>query len=55
MAFSKRAQQDLSDTIFGLLDILSILDSSVVDYIHLISPANSRRKNNNITYFDMMI
>ena len=55
MTLSKRAQQDLSDTLFGLPYIFLILDSSVVGYIHLISPVYSGRKNSSITYFDMMV
>ena len=39
----------------GLLDTLLILDSSVVGYIHLISPVKSGGKISNITYFDMMM
>ena len=38
--------------LFGLLDVLLTLDSSVVGYIYLISPVKSC---NVITYFDMMI
>ena len=40
---------------FGILDILLILDSSVVGYIDLLSTAKSGRKNSSITYCDMMI
>ena len=55
MTLSKRAQQDLSDTLFGLPYIFLILDSSVVGYIHLISPVKCWCKSSSITYFDMMI
>ena len=48
-------QQDLSKTLFGLLDVLLILRSSVASYIHLMSPVTSGHKDSNITYFDMMI
>ena len=48
-------QQDFSDKLFGLLDILLTLDSSVVGYIHLIFPVKFGRKNSNVTYFDTMI
>ena len=68
MVFSKRGQQDLSATLFGLLDILLTLHVSDVGYIDLISPVKSGQfyenkimriksgcKNSNITYFDMII
>ena len=48
-------QQDFSDKLFGLLDILLILDSSVVGYIHLIFPKKFGRKNSNVTYFGTII
>ena len=48
-------QQDLSNTLFGLLDVLLTLRSSVASYIHLMSPVTSGHKNSNITYFDKMI
>ena len=48
-------QQDLSDTLFGLHDILLILNSSVVGYIHMKTPVKSGRKNSNITSLNMMI
>ena len=38
----------------GLIDILSILDSSVVGYIHVLSTVKSGCKNSNITYWGMI-
>lgn len=41
--------------LFGLLDIFLILDSSVLGYIHFISPVKTGHNNSNISYFLMMI